>query len=136
MKKLLIFCVLFVLLFLTGCEEKPYEFINQVDEIENIEIVSVKSIREFTVIKTLSDTQRTEFLEKFQEIMFSRYLFGDPLAVHGDGVKITYKNGEYEIICAHVTEYVWGDTEYFVMINCDKEEFSALRNSFLENVTE
>lgn len=48
------------------------------------------------VIKTLSETEKTNFLEQFLMIKFDCYYVGDTMSVKGDAVKITYQNGDYE----------------------------------------
>jgi hypothetical protein len=54
------------------------------------------------------------------------------MSVHGDAIKITYKNGAYEMICFSWSEYVKNGKIYFVRRNCDEEDFKDLLNSFLE----
>ena len=74
MKKLLFITLfLLVLLTFTSCGEKTYLFKNSVDEIESIEIVSAENSLEFTVTKTLSETEKEDFLEQFQMIKFYSY---------------------------------------------------------------
>lgn len=133
MKKTLFSFLLFlILLFIAGCSGKTYSFKNSVDEIESIEIVSAESSLEFTVTKTLSETEKQDFLEQFQKIQFDNYYIGDPMSVSGNSVKITYKNGDYEIICHYWAEYVKNDDVYFVRKSCNEEEFNELLEKFLE----
>lgn len=123
--------LLLVLLALTGCSGKPYEFKKSVDEIKTIEIVWAEDSLDYTVRKTLSESEKEEFLEQFLELEFDRYLFGDPSSVHGDAVKITYKNGDYEIICHHWAEYVKNGKAGFLWKNCeDDEDFNNLLKKF------
>lgn len=69
-----------LILFLTSCSGNPYPFIESTDEIVSIEIVSAESSLEFTVLKTLSEEERKDFLEQFQSMDFYKYL-GDPSGV-------------------------------------------------------
>lgn len=131
-KTLLINLFLLVLLVFTGCSRKPYSFTNPVDEIESIEIVSAENSLEFTVIKTLSETEKNDFLEQFQMIKFYRYYVGDPYVVNGNAVKITYRNKDYEMICHYWAEYVKDGEVYFVWKGCDEEDFNNLLNGFSE----
>lgn len=132
MKKLLfVSLILVILLSLTGCGKKTYEFKNSVDKIESIEIVSAKNSLEYTVIKTLSKTEKIEFIEEFQTIKFSSYFVGDPMSVNGSAVKISYQNGDYEMVCYYWAEYVKNGEVYSVRKSCDKKEFNELLNSFL-----
>ena len=126
MKKILfVGWVLLVLLSFTGCNEKTYELKNPVDKIVSIEIVSAENSLEFTVTKTLSETEKHDFIEKFQTNKFDSYFVGDPMT-------ISYENGDYEIICYYWAEYVKNGAVYFVRKSCDEKEFNELLNSFLE----
>ena len=133
MKKVLsIIAFLLILLVFTGCNRKPYSFKNPVDEIESIEIVSAKNSFDFTVIKTLSEEEKDDFLEQFQEIQFGRYLFGDPVSLHGNAVKITYQTGDYEMICSFWADYIKDGKRYFLWKYCNEKDFDKLLDSFLE----
>ena len=121
-KRLLIILFSLVLVCLTGCGGREYSFKEPIDEIESIE---------FTVIKTLSEEEKKDFLEQFQAIEFYGY-FGDPDNLYGDSIKITYKNGTYEMVCFYTAEYVEDGEIHFLWESCDEEEFNALLNSFLE----
>ncbi len=129
---LLVGWILTVLLSFTGCGEKPYEFENPVDEIESIEIVFAENSLEFTVVKTLSETEKNDFIEKFQKIEFDRYIIGDPFSVYGNAVKISYQNGDYEMVCHYWADYVKNGEIHFLWKNCDEKEFNELLNSFLK----
>lgn len=58
--------VLLVLFSFTGCKEETYAFKKTVNEIERVEIVSAKNSLAFTVIKTLSETEKTTLLKDFK----------------------------------------------------------------------
>ena len=134
MKKVLFVTLFFVIvLAFTGCSEKAYSFRNSVDEIERIEIVSAENSLSFTVIKTLSETEKDDFLERFQAIRFHSYYMGDPMSVHGDAIKITYRGGDYEMVCYYWAEYVKNGQIYSVRKSCDEGAFYELLNRFLED---
>ena len=130
-RSLFIASFLLVLLIFTGCSEKTYLFKNSVDEIESIEIVSAENSLNFTVTKTLSEIEKNDFLEQLLAIKFDKYYVGDPMSINGTAVKITYQNGDYEMICHYWAEYVKNGEVYFVRKNCDEEDFNKLLNSFL-----
>lgn len=135
MKKaaLIITFTVFVLLAFTGCTGKPFVFKEPVEEIESIEIVSAENSLEFTVLKTLSEAERKEFLEQFQLLKFHKIFFGDPVRLHGDSIRITYKSGIYEMICPFSVEYVEdGVIQYRLRYCDDKEAFKELLNRFSE----
>ncbi|MBE6649625.1 MAG: hypothetical protein E7614_08960 [Ruminococcaceae bacterium] len=132
MKKFLsIALFLCILLFFTACGTKPYSFEKSIDEIQSVEIVFAKSSLDFTVIKTLSETEKNVFFEQYQEIGFHRYYIGDPMSIYGDAIKITYQNGDYEMICHYWSEYVEDGRIHFGWKNCNEEEFNKLLNKFL-----
>lgn len=54
------------------------------------------------------------------------------MSVSGNAVKITYQNGEYEIICHYWAEYVKNGEVYFVRKSCDEKDFNELIDNFLE----
>lgn len=132
MKKVSIFLVLLVLASLSACRAKPYSFKESTDDIDTIEIVWAENILEYTVKKELSETEKADFLEQFLTIPFQPYIYGDPMSVHGDAVKITYLNGDYEIICHHWAEYMKDGSVYSVRKNADDDAFDELLEKFLE----
>ena len=131
MKKLLVICfVSIILLSLTSCGEQSYDFKKPIEEIERIEIISAKNRDEVYLIKTLSKDEQSDFIKKFQEIKFNSYVIGDPMSVSGNAVKITYQNGDYEIICYRCAEYIKDQEIYFLGKHCSEEEFNALIDEF------
>lgn len=131
-KMLFIAPFLLVLLVFAGCGAKTYLLKNSVDEIESIEIVSAENSLNFTVIKALSEIEKNDFLEQLLVIKFDSYYVGDPMSINGTAVKITYQNGDYEMICHYWAEYVKNGEVYFVRKSCDEEDFNKLLNNFLE----
>ena len=126
---ILLFCLL---LSFVSCEKKAYTFQQSVDKIERIDIVLAENSRESIVIKTLSEEQKKEFLDRFKEIEFGRIYFGDPTTVNGTAVKMIYQNGDYEIICHYWSDYVSAETTSFGWRYCDEKLFNDLVNAFLE----
>ena len=55
-----------------GCGGNPYSFKEPIDEIESIEIVSAENSLEFTVLKTLSEEEQEDFLERFHKYLGAR----------------------------------------------------------------
>jgi len=133
MKKLLLLIPIaaLILFAFTGCSGKTYSFKEPTEEIESIEIVSAESSLDYTVIKTLSETEKSDFLEQFQKIMFHKS-WGDPVKVHGDAIKITYQNGNYEMICSYGAEYVENGVRWFIRKGCDETAFNELLETFLQ----
>lgn len=134
MKKILLPTILFLLIAITftGCSKKPYSFSEPIDEIESIELVSAENSLNFTVKKTLSKKEKNNFIEQFQKIQFTDYYIGDPMSVSGNAVKITYQNGNYEMVCHYWSEYVKDGVIYYRWKSCEKDEFNKLFNNFLK----
>lgn len=122
---------LLVLVTLTGCSGNSYFFEEPVEEIHSIEIVSAESSLEYTVLKTLSETEKEDFVEQFLKIEFYNYYIGDPMSVNGNAVKIAYANGNYEMICPYWSEYVKDGVIQYRWKNCNKNKFNELLNKFL-----
>ena len=106
MKKIIlgIFVLMVVFFTLSACSgKKAYEFINEESEISTIEIVKLceydKEAGEFReeIISTIED--HSTFLSDFKKIDCYNH-WSDPTGVEENDVviKITYKNGEYELI--------------------------------------
>ena len=130
-KILFVSLVLLVLFSFTGCKEETYAFKKTVNEIERVEIVSTKNSSAFTVIKTLSETEKNDFIERFQTIKFNNYFIGDPMSVSGNAVKITYQNEDYEMVCCYWDEYIENGKVYFIRKSCNEKELNELLDSFL-----
>ena len=131
MKKVVfIMLFLFTLLIFNGCSEKTYVLSRSVNEIECVEIVLAENSFEYEVVKTLSEAEKDSFLEQLLTIEFDRYYIGDPMSINGTAIKITYQNGDYEMICHYWAEYVRDGEAYSIRRSCDVDEFNELLNNF------
>ena len=129
MKRILpIFLILFLLLPLSGCRT-TYTLRESANTITQIELVSAEDCFEYTVVKTLSETEKEDFLNRIQYTEFRRRI-GDPIRLRGDSIKITYESGNYDIICGHASEYVKDGERYYNPSICDKDAFVALFNDY------
>ena len=107
MKKKIIFAIsalMVVVLVLSACSgKKAYKFINEESEMSTIEIVRLceydQEKEEFKEELISVIENRSDFLSDFKKVECYNH-WSDPNGVHeGDVViKITYKNGEYELI--------------------------------------
>lgn len=55
------------------------------------------------------------------------------MSVSGDAVKITYRNGEYEMISCYWSEFVRDGEVYFIRKSCDEKVFNELLSNFIDN---
>ncbi|MHB1454562.1 MAG: hypothetical protein ACYCYM_11510 [Saccharofermentanales bacterium] len=138
MKKILSIILLYILtaLMLTSCGTIQYPFKLSTEEIEYIEIVDAENALNFTVQKTLTEAEQIEFLNEFENVKFHRIIYGDPLSVSGDSIKITYKNGDYEIFCHFWAAHVIDGREHLGFIYCDETIFNDLIKKYLAAETE
>ena len=97
----LIFCLFALLLVLSGCIYKPYQFIYDVSEISAIKLVTLTTmyyeshLGEYDVLAEIKDIDA--FLEEFNLIKFG-YMIGDPdfPPTGANVILITYQNGDLE----------------------------------------
>ena len=105
MKKVIVLILTFAIMLLAvGCEKKvEYEFLQDVSEINNIEIVKIgvpkegEEIIPMTSICIVDDKE--DFLREFLQI--NCYCnFGDPQGVmeNNNVIKVIYNNDEFELI--------------------------------------
>ncbi|MBQ4283929.1 MAG: hypothetical protein IJB96_08395 [Lachnospira sp.] len=132
MRKVLMIILMILSVFtVTGCDSSPFSFRQSVEEVESIEIVSAESSLQFTSIKLLSDEEKKEFLEQLQLIEFVKYI-GDPPKLSGDAIKINYRDGAYEMICAYTVEYVEEGKIQYRWRSCSEKDFVSIFNKFSE----
>ena len=132
MKKLfLLFLSSVIAVMSIGCMKKTFPFHQEVAEITSVEIVEAQSSKEFTVKCSVSSDEIDDFIVKLQKIKFGKSI-GDPISIHGNAIKITYANDDYEIITHFASEYVENDVAYLLFVYCDEEEFNDLISKYLD----
>lgn len=130
-KRLICFLMcLLVAIIMVGCTEKSYELHQSVDKIVSIEIIVAESRTEYTVKKELSHSEIISFLGEFDRIKFKTY-YGSPTSIFGNAVKITYKDGNYELICARTIEYIEDGYVGHYVNYCDETEFDAFLSKYV-----
>lgn len=136
-KYVLIISLVFILLLSNcGChkilKQEKYELLYGYNEIYEISIVDVvvTDKTEYKTIHTILD--RETFLKKFEEIMFQKYLFGDPVHISsGYAIKFLYKNGDYEYVTWNAQETMVEGRSGFGKHYCDESQFLALLNQYI-----
>ena len=130
MEKIMLFVMLaaFITVVFAGCSA-PYDLNESVDEIISIEIVSAENSRDFTVEKTLSEIEKSDFLRQFQTMKFQIVIDPEPV-YQATAIKITYQSGNYEMISRHAIEYVEGGIGYERPRSPDYDEFDELLARF------
>lgn len=130
---------------LSGCVMIPdrYELLYPPDEIEQIALYDLRergtySVEEETPVGLLQPAQFTPFAKAVERLPFKQFVMLFPAAVdpnfyfQGYAVRITYKNGAYEVICAAgVQEYCDVDGKRRTQhLECDDEPWNALIERF------
>ena len=138
---LFIVMIFIIVLSLAGCEalsRTDFEFLADNSEIELIEIVKIGKLdenaptHEFLVINEIQDAE--QFLKDFSDVeCYNR--FTDPSGpLEGYiGIKITYNNGDYEVICASgQSEYIDGMySSHEGWHSFEKTQFDELINKYI-----
>lgn len=134
--------IFLILLTLSSCGNNKYEFLNGHAQISSIEIVKLgtydaeKDAFNETVIVTIEDQDC--FLAEFNKISFSS-LWASPQGVFEDEtvIKITYQNGEYELIdhdgqgnYQHFDGFPSNFDAYSGYTIFDQEQFQALIETY------
>ena len=128
-KKTFIVLLCLMVTICSGCVGKEYSFQRPIDEIASVKIVWAESSLDYSVVKTLSDTEKNDFIKQFQHIKFRSYV-GDPPEVYGYSIMIIYEDGNYEMICHFASEYVKNKEVRFLWKMCDESAFQKIIKKF------
>ena len=137
MKKYIIYIslIVLVLIFMSGCEKKAeYEFLQPNENIVKIEYVTDWYNNETILINELSKDKTEKFLIDFKNIDCYTY-FTDPGSIEPgeDAIKITYTNGEFELINRTGQElYKDEKFKYLGLYYFDSEQFQDFINKYFE----
>lgn len=132
-----IFCL--ILLFCGGCnaDPQPYSTFENSTNIEQISVVRFYNDNSYNKLKTLTEADATEFWEKFNEIKFEKYIFGDPTSINNDELVILfeYKNGNREFVSYYAQKIIVAKSSdtFFGKVYCDKTSFLNFLNDLLNN---
>lgn len=142
MKKVLLLC-LFVMLALTGCmfyKEESYTFRQSFDQITSIEILkrgefvenTTMANRPMSIMKTLDETEYQDMIDAILSADGGRNGLISTTTCGSHIIRITYKDGEVEMLGCYNNGYVSVDGTW--RPDCytfDKEEFYAIISGFL-----
>jgi hypothetical protein len=108
---LLSFISLILPVYLFPCcgYEGTFPYSKSKSDIDRIEIVQAKSSRSYALLYTIPKEDQTAFLDEFEELVFYEYLYGAPLGIGGDSVRIVYNDNSYDI-----TNGVWSEYCFYV----------------------
>lgn len=133
--------VISLCLSLVGCgfvfdaiTKTEFNFLHETSEIESIQIVIIGEITQTTdtsdVIFNIRETE--SFLDDFSKIDCRRSSPPDSPVLGDTGIKIIYKNGDYDIICCNgQSEY--RDGFYYAdsgTVDFDETQFNELINNY------
>ena len=142
MKKIVILIVCLICLLSSCRHRETYPFLNSIEEISNISIVSLSfnANGEMTQTEIEKIVNTDVFLDDFRNISCYTY-YGDPTGVTPEGIsdtviKISYTNDEYELInwtgqAEYTTEK--GFRYYAGYSVFDEKQFESLIAKYLTN---
>lgn len=155
---LFLFLIVALSVSLAGCGKKiSYPFLHGSDEIQEIQIAHIELDYEYQTFElgrlddciVLADIEDTsEFIEKFSnDVLFSKNWFGEPTHLkHGEYViKITYTNGNFELIGFYAQSIIVQDDRGYKELNgviygegpgrvyCSKDDFMNFINLYLDD---
>lgn len=130
--KLLICFILMLLLPVTGCQfTYKYELMQSSDEIVKISIVFLDD-GEIFVRKELSPEAGKEFLSEILGLSYYKYWNDPSTMLAGDAAKISYSNGDYEIISTEASAYFKGDHCRYIYGYFDRETFKNVFAPYID----
>lgn len=112
---LIISVLLLFSLFISGCKEICYwEIGGSLDEIEKIEIIEIKDFykNDFEIICEIDEDNYEELINDVANLQFKSY-FGSPQKPEGKAIKITFKNGNYDLISDIEPKHCYKDEDWF-----------------------
>ncbi len=135
------FCLTTV--FLVSCTI-PYSFMHGVPDIDTIqiEIVNLETAMGYhegssyneenvSVIKVIENNKNEEFLSDFKEIKSYQAIFGSRIdSISGEAIRITYTNGDIELITHYGTATVKNGDINVQTITFDSARFSELIDKY------
>ncbi|MBE6683931.1 MAG: hypothetical protein E7595_07310 [Ruminococcaceae bacterium] len=135
------FCLIIVIL--VSCTI-PYSFMHGEPDIDTIkiEIVNLETAMGYhegspyneeniSVIKVIENSKNQEFLSAFKEIKSYQANFGSRIdCISGEAIRITYKNGDIELITHYGTATVENGDISIQTITFDSVRFSEFLDKF------
>lgn len=138
MKKKLIGIILAIMVILTACEAKSLyiheDLKNNVDSIEFVEIDLETG--NYNIVFTIDGEHHDAFLKDLSDLRFKKMFGMDPANRTGIGIKLLYKNANYDIIYNQlILTYNSEGEEIGPMKHqqTSQKEFDTLINKYLVN---
>ena len=131
---------------LSACFKAEYAFLHDESEIASIEIVECgydwhKETGYENALVLISDTK--DFMSKLREVPYRIPLYNGAVGAfnYSDiGIKITYSNGDFEIIDEAIRRTIYEASEGYSFVNVvgsfDSEQYSSLLSEYLEQCNE
>lgn len=144
MKKYFIISVISIALFLLVSCAVPYEFSQEISDLEHlkIEIVNIEvamgyhsgepyNEENISVIKVIENNKKEAFLSDFNQIESYQPNVGSRIeSVSGEGIRITYQNGDIELITDYGTATVTSGEIQNYTTTFDSEQFTELLEKY------
>ncbi len=144
MKKNYIMLVFCLMLFLLVSCAVPYDFSQEISDLEHlkIEIVNIEvamgyhsgepyNEENISVIKAIENNKKEAFLSDFNQIKSYQPNVGSRIeSVSGEGIRITYQNGDIELITDYGTATVKSGEIQNYTTTFDSEQFTELLEKY------
>ncbi len=128
----IVIAIVLISVLFSGCGYKGvFPYTQSKDQIVKVEIVDSRNNgKEYDVITEIPSDRMEEFFSDFEEIVFHKYLFGDPCEVYGTSFRIVYADDSYDIMNViwssfHRPGEKWSRSRSAGM-HCDRSQFERL----------
>ena len=116
------------IILLLGSIPTDYDYLHPAEQISQIEILYIEEsddsgqFEDAVVCVTLSEDQHASFLSDLYELKWYNYANDPPFVTVGACIRITYENGDYEILSAMGTYFSTNSDGDFTSRHLDPEE--------------
>ena len=124
------------IILLLGSIPVEYEYLHPAEQISKIEILYIENsddtgqFDDAIVCVTLSEDQHTTFLSDLYELKWYNYGNYPPFVTEGACIRITYANGDYEILSAMGTYFSTDSDGDFTSRHLDHEELIPMLTAY------
>lgn len=121
-----------------GCKAYYWNFEKTIDEIERIEIIYMNDVYtdDYDFICEIQKSDYSEVIEDIEKLEAHRY-WGDKTRPNGKTVRITFSNGDFDLISLFEPHHSYRDTNYWNEKTTgwcfDRDDFNNLIEKWTES---
>lgn len=96
-----------------GCKTYHWNLEKTIDEIERIEIIYMNDVYtdDYDFICEIQKSDYSEVIEDIEKLEAHRY-FGDLMGTYGKTIRITFINGDFDLISLYAPRHSYSNSEY------------------------